>query len=126
MVLEATRFCHASPISDMRSFLPEPGDDDAELLGDTREARLVFGHTHLAFRRRVAGSHDEVELLNPGSVGMPLDGDPRAAYALMGPDGRIEHRRVEYDHAASAAALRERFAGEWTAIVARRIERARP
>ena len=37
---------------------------------------------------------------------MPFDGDPRAAYALLGDDGRIEHRRVEYDHLASAERVR--------------------
>ena len=56
---------------------------------------------------------------------MPLDGDPRAAYALLGAEGAIEHRRVAYDHRASAAAVRERFDGDWTEIVGRRIERAR-
>jgi diadenosine tetraphosphatase ApaH/serine/threonine PP2A family protein phosphatase len=54
---------------------------------------------------------------------MPFDGDPRAAYALLGDDGRIEHRRVEYDHRASAE--RARAVGEgWSEVVARRIERA--
>jgi len=57
-------------------------------------------------------------------VGMPFDGDPRAAYALLGDDGRIEHRRVEYDHAASAARVRA-LGEEWSEVVARRIERAR-
>ncbi len=57
---------------------------------------------------------------------MPFDGDHRAAYALVAPGGEIEHRRVAYDHAASAAALRERYAGEsWTGIPAARIEQAR-
>ena len=91
-----------------------------------REPRLVFGHTHLAFARTAEGPHGPVELVNPGSVGMPLDGDHRAAYALMHEDGRIEHRRVEYDHMASAAALRERYGdAEWAAIIAGRLERAR-
>ena len=49
----------------------------------------------------------------------------RAAYALLGDDGRVEHRRVPYDHAASATAVRERFDGDWAATVARRIETAR-
>jgi predicted phosphodiesterase len=114
------RFVHASPVSDMRSFLPQPGDDDAELLTGVAERHLVFGHTHLPFRRESG----RVDLLNPGSVGMPFDGDPRAAWALVHDDGTPEHRRVAYDHAASAAAVRERFDGEWTEIVARRIVRA--
>ena len=115
-----TLYCHGSPVSDVRSFLPEPADDEAELLAGVRERRLVFGHTHLPFRRRTA---EGIELINPGSVGMPFDGDVRAAYALLPEDGAVEHRRVSYDHAESAAAVRERFPG-WGETVARRIERA--
>ena len=111
---------HASPMSDVRSFLPSAGDDEAELLSGVRAWRLIFGHTHLPFMRK-AGS---IELLNPGSVGMPFDGDPRAAYALIAPDGRIERRRVEYDHDASAAKVRARGEG-WAEVVAARIEQAR-
>ncbi len=55
---------------------------------------------------------------------MPFDGDPRAAYALVHADGTIEHRRVAYDQAVSAARVRERFGGGWTDVVARRIEQA--
>jgi putative phosphoesterase len=117
-----TLICHASPISDVRSFLPEPGDDEDELLADVRARRLVFGHTHLPFRRNARG----IELVNPGSVGMPFDGDPRAAYALVRDDGEVEHRRVEYDHMASARRVRDAFAdAQWTEVVAWRIEGAR-
>jgi diadenosine tetraphosphatase ApaH/serine/threonine PP2A family protein phosphatase len=120
-VIGGTRVCHASPISDVRSFGPEPGEEDEELTGGTLERRLLFGHTHLPFRR--AGPRG-IELCNPGSVGMPFDGDPRAAYALVHPDGSIEHRRVEYDHSATAAAVRARWPGGWSEVVATRIERA--
>jgi predicted phosphodiesterase len=112
---------HASPKSDVRSFLPEPADDEPELLAGVEARQLVFGHTHLPFRREAGG----IDLVNPGSVGMPFDGDPRAAYAILHDDGRVEHRRVAYDHAGSAAMLRERFGpGGWADVVARRIERA--
>jgi predicted phosphodiesterase len=123
-VHEDTRYVHASPVSDLRSFTPEPGDDEPELLAGVAEPRLVFGHTHLPFRRfSVSGG---IELVNPGSVGLPYDGDQRAAYALIGPDRRVEHRRVPYDHAASAARVRERWPGAaWADTVARRIEQAR-
>ena len=122
-VLDGVRYCHASPVSDVRSFTPDPGEDEDELLAGVAERRLVFGHTHLPFRRISAGG---VELVNPGSVGMPFDGDPRAAYALAHDDGTVEHRRVAYDHEASAAAVRDRF-GEsaWTETIARRIATAR-
>jgi diadenosine tetraphosphatase ApaH/serine/threonine PP2A family protein phosphatase len=117
-----TRCWHGSPVSDVRSFLPEPADDEEELLDGVTDRRLVFGHTHLPFARTAANG---VALVNPGSVGMPFDGDPRAAYALLHDDGTIEHRRVAYDHEASAAAVRERFDGEWAEIVATRIATAR-
>ena len=85
--------------------------------------RFVFGHTHLQFQRP---GPDGVELTNPGSVGMPFDGDLRAAYALIGDDGAIEFRRVQYDNVAAAADLRARFGEhQWTEIVARRILTAR-
>jgi putative phosphoesterase len=115
-----TLICHGSPRSDVRSFFPEPADDEAELLAGVTATRLIFGHTHLPFRRTANG----VELINPGSVGMPFDGDPRAAYALAHDDGTIEHRRVEYDHEASAARVRE-LGARWAETVAERILRAR-
>ena len=120
--IDGARICHGSPVSDVRSFMPEPLDDEDELLAGVGDETLVFGHTHLPFRRR---SRDgRVELVNPGSVGMPFDGDPRAAWAVLHPDGRIEHRRVGYDHEATAAASRERHPG-FGETIARRIEAAR-
>jgi len=113
-------FCHGSPESDVRSFLPQPADDEEELLEGVSHGRLVFGHTHLAFARRARSG---TELLNPGSVGMPFDADHRAAWALLREDGTAEHRRVAYDHGASAAAVREAL-GEAGELPARRIERA--
>jgi putative phosphoesterase len=111
-------YCHASPGSDIKSFLPEPLDADAELLLGTDAERVVFGHTHLAFVRSGPGG---IELVNPGSVGMPWDGDHRSAYALVHDDGRVEQRRVAYDWRGAVAAVRERV-GE---LPARRIEQAR-
>jgi diadenosine tetraphosphatase ApaH/serine/threonine PP2A family protein phosphatase len=122
LVREQALFCHASPLSDVRSFMPTPADDEAELLDEVMEPRLVFGHTHVPFRR--ISAHGGIELVNPGSVGMPFDGDQRASYALVHPDRRVEHRRVPYDHAASAQAVRDLFEGDWTETVARRIEHA--
>jgi predicted phosphodiesterase len=122
-VHDGTRYVHGSPVSDVRSFFPQPADDEPELLDGVADPRLVFGHTHLPFRRISAVGG--IELVNPGSVGMPFDGDRRAAYALIGPDRRVEHRRLPYDHAAAAAALRARWPGApWSETVARRIELA--
>jgi putative phosphoesterase len=111
-------YCHGSPESDMKSFLPEPSDADADLLTGVEADRVVFGHTHLAFARSGPGG---VELVNPGSVGLPWDGDHRSAYALVHEDGRVEQRRVEYDWRKAAEAVRER-AGD---LPARRLEQAR-
>jgi predicted phosphodiesterase len=117
-----TRFVHASPVSDVRSFGPEHDDSEEEMLEDVMETRLVFGHTHVAFRRQARAG---IELVNPGSVGMPFDGDHRAAYALVPGAGEIEQRRVEYDRERTLAALRDRFEGAFAEKVAERIANAR-
>ncbi|HEX6458377.1 MAG TPA: metallophosphoesterase family protein [Thermoleophilaceae bacterium] len=120
--LDGTRFSHGSPISDMRSFLPEPADDEEELIDGAQERRLVFGHTHVQFRRQGPG---EVDLVNPGSVGMPFDGDPRAAYALVSGRRELELRRVPYDHEAAAAEVRRRMP-DFADDVAERLTTALP
>ena len=121
LVLDGIRYCHASPLSDLDSFATDDPARDAELLDGAGEERVVFGHTHLQFERR---SPAGPMLLNPGSVGMPLDDDHRAAYALIGDPGEAELRRVDYDWEASARAVRERL-GEAGELPARRIEQAR-
>src|SRR3954453_11653956 len=121
-LLPVALFCHASPKSDVESFLPEPGEHEDALLAGVEADRIFFGPTHLPFARQGPGG---VALVNPGSVGMPFDGDPRAAYAVLADDGTVEHRRVAYDHEASAARVRERFgAAPWAEVVSRRIAAA--
>ena len=97
-------FCHASPLADDETFGPEPRPDDERLLAGERRRTIVFGHSHVQFCRP---GPDETELVNPGSVGRPRDGDRRAAWALRSPDGTIELRRTEYDVDAVVARLRE-------------------
>ena len=120
------RFVHASPVSDMRAFAPEPNDEEEELLDGTTHPRLVFGHIHVQFRRPAAVG--DIELVNPGSVGVPLDGDPRAAYALIDPDTReLELRRVDYDTAATIEKLRETYGErEWAPTILKRLETQQP
>jgi diadenosine tetraphosphatase ApaH/serine/threonine PP2A family protein phosphatase len=121
MARDGALYCHGSPVSDVESFFPEPAPSEDELMGGASERRIVFGHTHLPFARNGPGG---VELVNPGSVGMPFDGDQRAAYAMVHDDGAVEHRRVPYVPEWVAAELRKRFPG-FGETVARRIELAR-
>ncbi len=117
------RAWHGSPLSDVRSFPPEPSPEDAELLNGASEPRLIFGHTHVPFARTDAATG--IVLVNPGSAGMPFDGNPRASWALLRDDGTIEHRRTRYDHASAARHVREIARGEvWGEVAAKRIERA--
>jgi diadenosine tetraphosphatase ApaH/serine/threonine PP2A family protein phosphatase len=118
----STLFCHASPHSDMVSFARAVEPEDRERLGDVAGARrVVFGHTHIQFRRHGPGG---VELVNPGSVGLPLDGDPRAGYAQISDDGDLTLHRVAYDTELAAAAL-EGTGEAWAATIARWVRDAR-
>jgi diadenosine tetraphosphatase ApaH/serine/threonine PP2A family protein phosphatase len=100
--LEGILFVHGSPLSDVESFRREPDDEfDRRLLDGVTGRTVVFGHSHLQFRR--PGPGDTV-LVNPGSVGMPLDRDLRAAWATW--DGDFEFRRTEYDVERAAAGAR--------------------
>ena len=119
---DGARYVHASPVSDVRSFGPQHDDSEEEMLEDVLETRLVFGHTHLQFQRQAGAG---VELLNPGSVGMPFDDDHRAAYALVGDDDEVDLRRVEYDRERTIAAVHERFDDPVADTVARRLASAR-
>lgn len=103
LTLREGHFCHASPLNDMESFGVEARDGEDRLLDGVQERRVVFGHTHVQFRRV---REDGIELVNPGSVGLPMDGDHRAAYALIDGDNVLTLRRVEYDHEAAAAQTR--------------------
>ena len=66
-------------------------------LDGSRTDVLVCGHTHIPFVKRING----VLVVNCGSVGHPVDGDPRPSYALVrlnensSPRGRIV--RFDYD-----------------------------
>jgi predicted phosphodiesterase len=96
----------------------------AELCIDRQPQRLgLIGHSHVALSfARPPGQltsggpcREGVELdlgdgewlLNPGSVGQPRDGDPRAAWLLLDLDElTASYRRVRYDIAGAAAAIR--------------------
>jgi diadenosine tetraphosphatase ApaH/serine/threonine PP2A family protein phosphatase len=117
--LDGVLYVHGSPRSDVESFPTAEDERDEWMLAGVRDTTVVFGHSHLQFRR--AGPNGTL-LVNPGSVGMPLDGDVRAAYALRGDDGVIEFRRVEYDIDRAAAAY-EALGGTFGEMAAQRIRR---
>ena len=67
-----------------------------EAFAQTSEPVLICGHSHIAWQQQWNGRL----VLNPGSVGAPLNGDVRAQYALLTwQDGcwQAEHRAIGYD-----------------------------
>jgi diadenosine tetraphosphatase ApaH/serine/threonine PP2A family protein phosphatase len=118
--LDGVLYVHGSPLSDVESFAVEPQDDDERLLDGVHDTTVVFGHSHLQFQRP---GPNGTTLINPGSAGMPLDGDVRAAYALRHDDGRFEPRRVEYDTERAAKAWGELGVAGFGTMVAQRIRR---
>jgi predicted phosphodiesterase len=113
---------HASPRDPVWEYVLSPLQ--AELCLDVQQQRIaLIGHSHVALSfSRVPGSpatgqtrgdEEEVDLsegewlVNPGSVGQPRDGDPRAAWMELDLDGwRAVYRRTDYDIAGAAAAIR--------------------
>jgi diadenosine tetraphosphatase ApaH/serine/threonine PP2A family protein phosphatase len=113
--LDGVLYVHGSPLSDVDSFAPQPQEGEERLLAGVRDRTIVFGHSHQQFRRP---GPDGTDLVNPGSVGMPLDGDVRAAWATW--NGDFDFRRTEYDFERAAAAYRA-MTGELAEFAANRI-----
>jgi predicted phosphodiesterase len=114
--LDEILVCHGSPLSDIESFAPEAQPDEERMLAGEAQRTILFGHSHQQFRRP---GPNETLLVNPGSVGAPLDRDIRAAWALYD-GGEILLRRTEYDVERAAAQMRSH--GDWAEPIARRIE----
>ncbi|WP_254546202.1 metallophosphoesterase family protein [Halomarina pelagica] len=86
------RLVHDHPTERDRYVYPDEFGALSPHLGDERA--LLLGHTHVQHDEYVDGTL----VVNPGSVGQPRDGDPRAAYAVLDVDGpSVEQRRVPYD-----------------------------
>jgi predicted phosphodiesterase len=110
-VTEHAALYHASPREPVWEYVLGPESAQAALADAPRPLVLV-GHTHVAMavglRETIEGGlapegtdidlgSAERWLLNPGSVGQPRDGDPRAAWLLLDLDaGRAEFRRCSY------------------------------
>ena len=119
---------HASPDDPLHEYV-QPQDARLGLRRWEGRARVILlGHTHRPFVARLEGEGegaswrgedfqervDEARqvqhpllLVNPGSVGQPRDGDPRAAYAILDLAARtVTLRRVAYDVDGAAQAIR--------------------
>ena len=78
----------------------------AAKLVETHPDILVCGHTHIPFIKRIGG----ILVVNCGSAGQPVDGDPRPSYALLSVDAKTSHGhiiRFEYDVEATVAVLKK-------------------
>jgi diadenosine tetraphosphatase ApaH/serine/threonine PP2A family protein phosphatase len=99
--------CHGSPTSNLEYLWPtDPKSDLLRALGPAAQScdYIFVGHSHLPFQVDLG----EVVLVNPGSVGQPRDGDPRASFGLFDTHtGQLELRRVSYDVDATCRKLRE-------------------
>ncbi len=125
----AIRVFHGIPGNPWRGLHPLLSDSEiAEALSGVEEPVVIGAHTHLQMSRQVAGWY----VINPGSVGVPIDGDLRAGYALLEGDESgwtPEFVRVAFDR---RAVLREfeqqRFVEQYGVIaqlVVREFETAR-
>jgi predicted phosphodiesterase len=119
---EAVGLYHASPRDPVWEYVLS--SLQADLCMDVQSQRVcLIGHSHVALsfsrlpgegatgQTRTDGEQLDLQsgewLVNPGSVGQPRDGDPRAGWLELDLDGwSAIYRRVEYDIAGAAAAIR--------------------
>ncbi|MDR0532692.1 MAG: metallophosphoesterase family protein [Verrucomicrobiales bacterium] len=96
--------CHATPLQPLYTYLSrEAPDEEWERQVNAADFPhfLFVGHTHVPMLARIG----RTTVVNPGSVGQPKDGDPRAAYALWR-GGMVSLRRVAYDVQETVGAYR--------------------
>lgn len=115
---EQVTLAHASPRDPIWEYILDPQTARANL--SHFDTQLCFvGHTHvpmvfalhgsgeIEFRRGTPGEIVQLApesryIINPGSVGQPRDGDPRAAYAVWDTEARtLRFNRVQYDIVAT-------------------------
>jgi putative phosphoesterase len=97
---------HGSPASLDEQICKDTPIERLKELGEVAQADVVIvGHSHEQLLLEANG----VSLINPGSVGKPYDGNPKAAYAVMSFNPlSVEFIRVNYDVKAAATALRRK------------------
>lgn len=93
LTLDGRRFLlvHATPRDPLDEFAPPDASFWARRLAGVDADVVCVGHTHYQYALEVNGTL----VINPGSVGLQRDGDPRAGYAVL-EDRRVEFRRIEY------------------------------
>lgn len=109
-------------LQDMRSYLEKDAEfhDKVKTLAD---GIYIFGHTHVQWHARFSGKL----FINPGSCGLPLDGDKAAAYTILDEagEGRVLERRVPYDAEAYVMDLKSsglyNEASVWCSLVSREL-----
>ena len=135
--IEGLTLVHGSPRDPAWEYITTAPDASANLAAFAT-AHLLYGHTHLpaVFRDRAGRMETLVPtdgslvtldagrvLANPGSVGQPRDGDPRASAAILDTAARtLTWRRVAYPVVEVQAAMRAAGLPAW--LVAR-LERGR-
>jgi putative phosphoesterase len=93
LTLDNTKFLlvHATPRDPLDEYAIADADFWSRRLQDVDAQVICVGHTHHPYVLEVG---DKL-IVNPGSVGQPRDGDPRASYAII-EDQRVELKRIEY------------------------------
>jgi len=82
---------HATPRDPMDEYAPADAEFWARRLEQIEADIVCVGHTHMPFTLEVGNKL----VVNPGSVGLPRDGNPRASYAVL--EGRkVELKRIDY------------------------------
>lgn len=104
LVLGDLRFLmvHATPRDPLDEYLSDSAEQWAQRLEHVQADFICVGHTHVPMQLQL----DEMQVINPGSVGQPRDGDPRASYAIID-RGQVEFRRVPYDIDRTLSHMRE-------------------
>ncbi len=113
--LDGRRFylVHASPRDPLDEYVEESADAWERRLKGIDADIICVGHTHRPFAMQVGTQL----LVNPGSVGQPRDGDPRASYAIY-ENGAVTIRRVAYDVEATIDQMRTVGLDPWVVELA--------
>ena len=82
---------HATPRDPLDEYALGDPEFWARRLQNVSADVICVGHSHHPYVLEVG---DKL-VINPGSVGLPRDGDPRASYAII-ENFRVELKRVEY------------------------------